>query len=114
MVLSLLSNDSLEDVAAQRTDGPTPYAAGYNAVILTVDAPMYGRRLADERNNWSIIPPGATFLNVAAQHVKPSEISVITSKEDVENAIKYGVDGIIISNNGGRQLDTTPATIDIL
>lgn len=51
-------------------------AAGYNAVILTVDAPMYGRRLADERNNWSIIPPGATFPNVVAQHVKPSEISV--------------------------------------
>lgn len=25
MVLSLLSNDSLEDVAAQRTDGSTPY-----------------------------------------------------------------------------------------
>jgi (S)-2-hydroxy-acid oxidase len=24
------------------------------------------------------------------------------------------VDGIIISNHGGRQLDTTPATIDIL
>lgn len=37
---------------------------------------MYGRRLADERNNWSIIPPGATFPNVVAQHVKPSEISV--------------------------------------
>ena len=29
-------------------------------------------------------------------------------------AIKHGVDGIIISNHGGRQLDGMPATIDAL
>lgn len=29
-------------------------------------------------------------------------------------AIQHGVDGVIISNHGGRQLDTTPATVDIL
>lgn len=38
----------------------------------------------------------------------------VTSPADVEMAIKYGVDGIIISNHGGRQLDGMPATIDAL
>jgi (S)-2-hydroxy-acid oxidase len=32
----------------------------------------------------------------------------------VELAIKHGLDGIIISNHGGRQLDSTPATLDTL
>lgn len=34
--------------------------------------------------------------------------------EDAENAIKYGLDGIIISNHGGRQLDSVPASLDVL
>ena len=38
----------------------------------------------------------------------------ITSPEDVEKAVSFGVDGIIISNHGGRQLDGMPATIDAL
>lgn len=29
-------------------------------------------------------------------------------------AVKYGLDGVIISNHGGRQLDGVPATIDAL
>jgi (S)-2-hydroxy-acid oxidase len=29
-------------------------------------------------------------------------------------AIYYGLDGVIISNHGGRQLDGVPATIDAL
>ena len=38
----------------------------------------------------------------------------ITSPEDVEQAAVAGVDGIIISNHGGRQLDGVPATLDAL
>ncbi|KAL6404400.1 hypothetical protein AUP68_13792 [Ilyonectria robusta] len=41
-------------------------------------------------------------------------MSTVTSPEDVSIAIQHGVDGLIISNHGGRQLDTTPATVDIL
>lgn len=41
-------------------------------------------------------------------------MSTVTSPEDVSVAIRHGLDGVIISNHGGRQLDTTPATIDIL
>jgi isopentenyl diphosphate isomerase/L-lactate dehydrogenase-like FMN-dependent dehydrogenase len=34
--------------------------------------------------------------------------------EDAILAIKNGADGIHVSNHGARQLDTTPATIDVL
>ncbi|MBB5078232.1 alpha-hydroxy acid oxidase [Nonomuraea endophytica] len=33
---------------------------------------------------------------------------------DAAQAVSCGVDGLIVSNHGGRQLDTTPATIDRL
>ncbi|KAG5749954.1 hypothetical protein H9Q70_007397 [Fusarium xylarioides] len=157
MILSALSNDTLEDVSAQSSDGSTPYAIQVspfkNRQITTnllnrakVDAPMFGRRLDDLRNGFSV-PPGFSFPNLSAQTQSGSgglgggipdlsfdtgatweekiawmksqtdlEIWVkgVTSPLDAQIAIEQGVDGIIISNHGGRQLDTTPATIDIL
>ena len=41
-------------------------------------------------------------------------IKGVLSPYDVELAVQYGCDGVIISNHGGRQLDETPATIDVL
>lgn len=41
-------------------------------------------------------------------------IKGVLTPEDVETAIEYGCDGVIISNHGGRQLDETPATLDVL
>lgn len=41
-------------------------------------------------------------------------IKGVLTPEDVEMAIEYGCDGVIISNHGGRQLDETPATLDAL
>lgn len=38
----------------------------------------------------------------------------VCSPADVELAIHYGVNGIVISNHGGRQLDGVPATLDSL
>ena len=34
--------------------------------------------------------------------------------EEAEHAASAGAAGIIVSNHGGRQLDSTPATIDVL
>jgi 4-hydroxymandelate oxidase len=34
--------------------------------------------------------------------------------DDAEIAVERGVDGLIVSNHGGRQLDTTPASLDRL
>ncbi|TDZ16332.1 Oxidase FUB9 [Colletotrichum orbiculare MAFF 240422] len=41
-------------------------------------------------------------------------IKGVLTPEDVELAIQYQCDGVIFSNYGGRQLDETPATIDVL
>ncbi|KAL6158349.1 hypothetical protein ACJBU6_02468 [Exserohilum turcicum] len=38
----------------------------------------------------------------------------VLSPEEVEQAVVAGVDGVIISNHGGRQLDGVPATLDAL
>jgi (S)-2-hydroxy-acid oxidase len=38
----------------------------------------------------------------------------VASPEDVALAIAYGVDGVMISNHGGRQLDGAPSTLDAL
>ncbi|KAG8429992.1 hypothetical protein GDO86_018694, partial [Hymenochirus boettgeri] len=44
----------------------------------------------------------------------PIVIKGILTKEDAELAVVYGVQGIIVSNHGGRQLDGELATIDAL
>jgi 4-hydroxymandelate oxidase len=80
-VVSTLATTRLEDVAAA-SSGPKwfqlyvhkdrPFteslveraeAAGYAAIVLTVDAPVLGRRLADERNVF-LLPPGLTMANL--------------------------------------------------
>lgn len=38
----------------------------------------------------------------------------IMCAEDTRIALEAGVDGIYVSNHGARQLDTTPATIEVL
>ena len=41
----------------------------------------------------------------------PVLIKGILTAEDAKLAVKHGVDGIIVSNHGGRQLDGVPATV---
>jgi len=41
-------------------------------------------------------------------------IKGIVSEEDAETAVRLGVDGIIVSNHGGRQLDAGPSSIKAL
>lgn len=36
------------------------------------------------------------------------------TEEDAELAVEHGADAIVISNHGGRQLDSSPATIEAL
>lgn len=58
--------------------------------------------------DWSIIPyiKKVSGLKVFAKGVM--------CYEDAKLAISNGADGIHVSNHGARQLDTTPATIDVL
>ncbi|MEO6695130.1 MAG: alpha-hydroxy acid oxidase [Ignavibacteria bacterium] len=44
----------------------------------------------------------------------PLLIKGISCKEDALLSIEHGVNGIVVSNHGGRQLDTCKATIDVL
>lgn len=44
----------------------------------------------------------------------PIIIKGIACKEDAELSVLHGADGIVVSNHGGRQLDTCRATIDVL
>lgn len=44
----------------------------------------------------------------------PILVKGILRGDDAQRAIEHGADGIIVSNHGGRQLDTAPATIDVL
>ena len=145
-------------------------AAGYDALVLTIDNQLLGNRERDIRNGFSI-PPRFSLPTLAGMalkggwlwrmrkelkritfgnYVRPGESSDIKnlagrmaslldpsmswedvdtvrkiwpgplilkgilSPEDAKIAIERGVDGIVVSNHGGRQLDGTPATLDAL
>jgi L-lactate dehydrogenase (cytochrome) len=45
---------------------------------------------------------------------RPMLLKGIMTAEDARLAAEHGVDGIVVSNHGGRQLDGLPATIDVL
>jgi (S)-2-hydroxy-acid oxidase len=112
--------------------------AGYEAIMLTVDTAYVGRRIAEIRNR----PDMPHFLRVISfgSQVKDSSqfdmdpsleweeiipwlrrntkmqiwLKGILSADDAELAVKHKVDGIIVSNHGGRQLEGCIATIDAL
>lgn len=69
---------------------------------------QYMSSLMDQSLNWSDISTlkRSTKLKIVAKG--------IITVEDAILALRHGVDGIWISNHGARQLDTTPATIDVL
>jgi 4-hydroxymandelate oxidase len=112
-------------------------AAGCTALVVTVDSPAFGRRERDLRNGFLDLPTGMCCENlreggIVRQLVFSPEFSwnhidwlaKVTSlkivlkgilhPEDARLAVSHGADAIIVSNHGGRQLDTVPATIDLL
>jgi 4-hydroxymandelate oxidase len=110
-------------------------AAGCRALVVTVDAPALGRNERGDRNDFHDLPPGIICANMGGagnvrQVVLSPEISWwhldwlrettalpillkgVLHPTDARIAVDRGVDGLIVSNHGGRQLDTTPATLD--
>ena len=167
MVLSSLSNTPLEEVAAvgggrwfqlyvyrdrelTRDLVARAESAGYTAIVLTVDAPVLGRRERDVRNRFSLpeglgvanvvprgygrLPEGSGGSGLAAYFASllgsslnwrdvewlrgitslPLVLKGIHRPDDAVRAIEHGAGGIIVSNHGARQLDTAPASIDML
>ncbi len=110
-------------------------SAGYRAIVLTVDLPTLGNREKDRRNNVVIPPPPffeANFVGVEKSGQEwvsltweslswlrsitslPILLKGILTAEDALLALEHGMDGIIVSNHGGRQLDTAIASIEAL
>jgi 4-hydroxymandelate oxidase len=104
--------------------------AGYGAVVLTVDLPLIGRRERDLRLGFAIPPeiplhygtlvdvdPTLTWRDlewIRAATDLPLVLKGIVTREDALLAAEHGVDGIWVSNHGGRQLDGVAASIDAL
>ncbi|HWS93121.1 MAG TPA: alpha-hydroxy acid oxidase [Mycobacterium sp.] len=138
--------------------------AGFDTLLATVDVPVAGARLRDNRNGMTI-PPTLTLRTVldAVPHPKwwfdlltteplafasldrwpgtvgeylstmfdpsltfddlewikaqwPGKLVVkgIQTLEDARAAVDRGVDGIVLSNHGGRQLDRAPVPFHLL
>lgn len=99
-------------------------------IVLTLDAPFPGKREADERfKRHEFVargPPqvrgtgaGLTWdktLNWLVKHTSlPIVLKGIQTHEDAHLATKYPcVKGIILSNQGGRALDTAPTPVQVL
>ncbi|KAF7557484.1 hypothetical protein G7Z17_g726 [Cylindrodendrum hubeiense] len=184
MGVSTFATATLEDVIAPRAPG-VPYImqlyvfrdhsiteklvrraekAGFEALAVTVDAPVHGKRRNEVRNQFRI-PDDVWFENFdrdgfmlpmdvenkkaadskAGNTAKGSAdgnqsgflndsclewdtdiawlrsittlkifVKGVLTSEDTELAIKHGVDGIIVSNHGGRQLDGVVTTAEAL
>lgn len=115
-------------------------AAGYKAVCVTLDSQWPPKRERNIRNNYKRIR-GVNYPQAAAAAPRPAgragegsdpaatwddlqwiksatDLPVIAkgimTGEDVEACVAAGVDGVIVSNHGGRHLDNTLATIEVL
>jgi isopentenyl diphosphate isomerase/L-lactate dehydrogenase-like FMN-dependent dehydrogenase len=105
-------------------------AAGYSALILTVDVPYIGRRERDVRVDFKV-PEGLTVqgdlfgqgfdasvswrdLEWLAGYGLPVVVKGLLTAEDAQLACEHGAAAVVVSNHGGRQLDGVPATLDVL
>ena len=118
--------------------------AGFEAIVVTVDAPPGGNRERDLRTGFEIPEEiGVPSVEAAIGDSRPvtiretfdlmtramvwedvgdlaAEASVsvilkgILTPEDAALAAEHGAAAVIVSNHGGRQLDRSPATADVL
>jgi 4-hydroxymandelate oxidase len=112
-------------------------AAGCRALVVTVDSPVFGRRVRDLRNRFTDLPPGFACENMrdadgAVRDIEfagldwadvdrlrsvtglPVVVKGVLHPEDARLAVEHGVAAIIVSNHGGRQLDTAVSTLEAL
>jgi len=181
--LSTMGTTSIEDVGAANPDGRNWFqlymwkdrdrsmalvdraaAAGYEALVVTVDVPVAGSRLRDVRNGMTIpptltprtvlnaIPRPAWWFNfltteplafasldtwsgtvadlldtmfdptvdfddlawIKAQWPGKLIVKGIQTVDDAKKVAALGVDALILSNHGGRQLDRAPVPFHLL
>ena len=79
--------------------------------------PQRQRHGADEMVNDELTNPAAQWSELRWLRQRwdgPMVVKGILTVEDANAAINEGADAIVVSNHGGRQLDDTPATADVL
>ena len=159
MVVSTQANRSIEEVAAAAPGAPRWFqvyvhtdhdfteelagraaAAGYSALVLTADLPVFGNRLRDTLQ----FPPGMVLGNAVRRYGSggvdiparvsrfdagltpativwlqrcsglPVLVKGVLRGDDAEAFVAAGAAGIVVSNHGGRQLDAALAAADAL
>lgn len=100
--------------------------SGYDAFCITVDSALYSRRERDIANRfakpWRASAQGdyqaalswRDIERFKALHSIPLILKGIATAEDADRACGLGVDGIYVSNHGGRQLDHGAGAIEVL
>jgi isopentenyl diphosphate isomerase/L-lactate dehydrogenase-like FMN-dependent dehydrogenase len=103
-------------------------AAGYDAFAITVDTAAYSRRERDIAGRfvkpWRAVATGQSYqASFSWNNVKyfkdhhpdiPLILKGIGTGEDAALCCEHGVDGVYVSNHGGRQLDHGRGSMDIL
>lgn len=114
---------------------------GCRGLFITVDAPQLGRREKDMRTKFtdkgsdvqsgqdtdtsqgaaraisSFIDPSLSWADVPwfkSITKMPVILKGVQRVEDVLRAVHAGADGVVLSNHGGRQLDTARSAIEVL
>jgi 4-hydroxymandelate oxidase len=158
-ILSTFSTRSIEEVAAAAPDATRWFqlyvqvdrersrsmveradAAGYRAIVVTVDLPVSGYRERELRTGFQGPAPVAAPAGLAADGAGesageqlarsltwadlaairswsprlPLVLKGILSADDARLAVEHGADAIVVSNHGARQLDRVAATVDVL
>ena len=133
-----------EDEGVTRALWEEAVAAGFEAIVVTVDAPPGGNRERDRRAGFEIpaslgVPSVSAALgaersvtieetfalmdraltwsdveDLAAEAGVPVLVKGLLTAEDATLAVEHGVAGVVVSNHGGRQLDRSLATGDAL
>jgi 4-hydroxymandelate oxidase len=88
--------------------GPGVRNAMMKPPFRPVATPGELRTGADTSASWKEIAWLRSFVRI------PIVLKGVIDPGDAERAIAEGVAGVVVSNHGGRQLDTTVATIDAL
>jgi 4-hydroxymandelate oxidase len=118
-------------------------AHGYEVLLLTVDLPVFGMRERDLRTGFALdqstplpniaaaggvgtltLQDVGTLLDqsltwddvgrLAADSGLPVIVKGVLTREDARRALDSGAAGLVVSNHGGRQLDTVLSSADAL
>ena len=105
-------------------------AAGCEAICVPIDSPVVGARDREHRtyrfprdplcfldypvDYWRYPTTWKDIDWVRSQTKLPLVLKGILDPEDADRAIRSGAAAIYVSNHGGRNLDTLPATLEVL